>query len=121
MVLVFEPSVCNIYQVQYLQWKFLHVFNVRLILVVVAGFLKHVYITLQERDCRQGMFLNCFSYKQLLPRGPNAKWQGLSYTLVITSSVLVVEQAGCIHTVCQGVSSGSLVVPLWLKLCKGMR
>lgn len=79
-------------RVQYLWWKFLHVFYARLILVVVAGFLKDVYTALQKWDCRQGMFLNCFSCKQLLPRDPNTKWQGLSYVLtVITRSVLVAE------------------------------
>lgn len=68
--------------VQCLWWKVLHVLSARLMLVVMAEFLNDVYNALQEWDHRQGMFLNCFSHKQLLPRNPN-KWQGLSYTLAV--------------------------------------
>lgn len=99
-------------------WKVPHarLLHARLTLLVVAEFLKDVYNALQEWDHGQGMFLNCFSYRQLLPRIPNNKWQGLSFTLGVTpASVGVVEQAAHLCAVCLHGSCGPLAEPLWLK------
>lgn len=82
---VFEPGISNMYQVQCLLWKVLHAFYTRFML---AEFLKDVYNALQEWGHRQGVCLNCISYKQLLPRNPN---KGLSYTLAVIPGSAGVE------------------------------